>query len=88
MTEDLRGEAEGEQFVTIRVVEGTIVRERGTGEVVEDETKEFDGEMRGHFRGDLVKGDQTKRIESGCWRDCEQMVVSCQSCFRAFLEMQ
>ena len=50
MTEDLGGEAEGEQFVTMRVVEGTIVRERGTGEVVEDETKEFDEEGRRHFR--------------------------------------
>lgn len=42
-TEDLRGEAEGEKLVTTRVVEDTVVRDRRTCEVVDDETKEFDG---------------------------------------------
>jgi len=49
LTEDLRGEAEGEEFMTMGIHECTISQHRRASEVVEDETKEFDGEVRRHF---------------------------------------
>jgi len=50
LTEDLGGQAEGEEFMTVRILECTVDRDRRACEVVEDETKEFGGEVRRHFR--------------------------------------